>query len=184
MKKTLQFGFIFLLSLLFTESLHSQASACPAVTIAPVSPICPGNCTSLTATVQGSVATTSYSVSTIPYSPYSYTVGTPVLVNIDDVWTPIINLPFCFQFYGNTYNQMVIGSNGLISFNTAYANAYCQWPISAAIPSASDPINSIMAPWHDIDPSIGATSDIRYQVYGSAPCREFVISWYNIPMLD
>ncbi|HET6989800.1 MAG TPA: SprB repeat-containing protein, partial [Bacteroidia bacterium] len=184
MKHTLQIVRICCISLFILSSniLFGQASACPAVTIAPAGPICPGNCVNLTATVQGSVATTSYAVSTIPYSPYSYTVGTPVLVNIDDIWTPVISMPFCFQFFGTTYNQFVIGSNGLISFNLAYANAYCQWPIGAAIPSASDPINSIMCPWHDIDPSIGATSDIRYQVYGTAPCRELVISWYNIPM--
>jgi gliding motility-associated-like protein len=183
MKRTLRFSLSIFLFFLCAGNIFGQASACPQVTIAPVAPICPG-CTNLTATVQGSVATTSYSVSTIPYSPYSYTTGTPVLVNIDDVWTPVITMPFCFQFYGNTYTQLVIGSNGLISFNTAYANAYCQWPISAAIPSASNPINSIMAPYHDIDPSIGSSSDTRYQVYGSAPCREFVISWYNIPMFS
>lgn len=164
--------------------LSAQASACPSVNAGPDQTICPGQCVNLTATVQGTLQTNTYTVSTIPYSPYSYTTGTPVLVNIDDVWTPVINMPFCFQFFGSTYNQLVIGSNGLISFDLTYANAYCQWPIGAAIPSASDPLNSIMAPWHDIDPSIGTTSDTRYQVYGTAPCRQFVVSWYNIPMFS
>lgn len=168
----------------FHLELNAQASACPSVNAGPDQNICPGQCVNLTATVQGTLQTNTYAVSTIPYSPYSYTTGTPVLVNIDDVWTPVINMPFCFQFFGNTYTQLVIGSNGLISFNLTYANAYCQWPISAAIPSASNPLNSIMAPWHDIDPSIGSTSDTRYQVYGTAPCRQFVISWYNIPMFS
>lgn len=164
--------------------LSAQASACPTVNAGSDQTICPGQCVNLTATVQGTLQTNTYAVSTIPYSPYSYTTGTPVLVNIDDVWTPVINMPFCFQFFGNTYTQLVIGSNGLISFDLTYANAYCQWPIGAAIPSASDPLNSIMAPWHDIDPSIGTTSDTRYQVYGTAPCRQFVVSWYNIPMFS
>jgi hypothetical protein len=120
---------------LFSGDLFSQASACPTVNAGPDQTICPGQCVNLTATVQGTLQTSTYAISNIPYSPYSYTTGTPVLVNIDDVWTSVINMPFCFQFFGNSYTQLVIGSNGLISFNTAYANAYCQWPISAAIPS-------------------------------------------------
>lgn len=175
-----------LLSLIFfqTQQLSAQASACPAVNAGPDQSICPGQCVNLTATIQGPHATTSYTGSVVPYSPYSYTTGTPVLVNIDDVWTPVINIPFCFQFFGNTYNQMVIGSNGLISFNLAYASAFCQWSFVNPIPTATCPINSIMAPYHDIDPSIGATSDTRYATYGVAPCREFVVSWYNVPMFS
>lgn len=185
MKKRYFLSFIFLLLFFAIDvQLHAQASACPTVTTGTVAPICSGGCATLNATVQGTLQTNTYTVSSIPYSPYSYTTGTAVLVNIDDVWTPVINLPFCFQFFGNTYSQIVIGSNGLISFDVTLANAYCQWPIGAAIPSTSDPKNSIMAPWHDIDPSIGSTSDTRYATYGTAPCREFVVSWYHIPMFS
>jgi len=163
--------------------LSAQASACPSVNAGPDQNICPGQCVNLNATVQGTLQTNTYTGSVIPYSPYSYTTGTPVLVNIDDVWTNAINLPFCFQFFGNTYNQIVIGSNGLISFNVAaYAGGFCQWSFVNPIPTNTVPMNAIMAPYHDIDPSIGSTSDTRYQVYGTAPCRQFVISWYNIPM--
>ncbi len=183
MKRTL----LLLLLSVFVFSTHylsAQASACPQVNAGVDQTICPGQCVNLTATIQGPHATTSYIGNAIPYSPYSYTTGTPVLVNIDDVWTPVINMPFCFQFYGNTYNQLVIGSNGLISFNLAYAGAFCQWSFVNPIPTNTCPINSIMAPYHDIDPSIGATSDTRYATYGTAPCREFVVSWYNVPMFS
>ncbi len=163
---------------------NAQASACPSVNAGTDQTICQGACANLNATIQGTLATTSYAVSNIAYSPYSYVAGTTVLVAIDDIWTPVIPLPFCFEFFGTSYTSIVIGSNGLVSFNLAYANAFCPWSITAGIPSAANPINSIMAPFHDIDPSIGATSDVRYQTYGSYPCREFVISWSNTPMFS
>lgn len=180
---------IFPMLFFFTEKLSAQASACPTVNAGPDQTICPGQCVNLTATIQGTLQTNAYTVSNIPYSPYSYAAGTQVLINIDDTWTNAINLPFCFQFFGNTYNQFVIGSNGLISFNMAYAGGFCQWSFTAgnALPSTGVPINSIMCPYHDIDPSVtGANTacDVRYAVYGTAPCREMVVSWYEIPMFN
>lgn len=181
----------FLLPVLFFISGHlrGQASACPAVNAGPDQTVCPGQCTNLTAAIQGTLGTTSYAVQNIPYSPYSYGTGTQVLINIDDTWTSSINLPFCFEFFGTSYNQFVIGSNGLISFNTAYAGGFCQWSFSAAnaLPNSGVPINSIMCPYHDIDPSVTGSNtacDVRYAVYGTAPCREMVVSWYEIPMFS
>ncbi|MDQ3111890.1 MAG: PKD domain-containing protein [Bacteroidota bacterium] len=185
MKQTLHFFIAIFLFFYSTGSLYAQASACPAVTVAPAGPICSGNCVNLTATVQGSVATTAYNVSTIPYSPYAYPGGNPVLINIDDTWSGVITMPFCFQFYGVNYTQLLIGSNALVTFDIANANGYCQWPIGNAIPNAANPVNSIMAPWHDIDPSIGtptSATDINWKVFGTAPCREFVVSWYDVAM--
>src|SRR3990172_1427500 len=168
---------------LFSIFTCSAQSACPSVTTGPNVSICSG-CTTLTATIQGSVATTSYAVASTPYVPYSYTTGTNVLNNIDDKWIGVINLPFCFQFYGNTYSQCIIGSNAVISFNLGSAGGYNTWPISAAIPSATpaDLLNSIMGPWHDIDPAVAG--DIYYNTYGTAPCRAFVISWNQVPMFS
>ena len=165
---------------LLIENISFSQSACPDVNAGPNVSICSG-CTTLSATVQGSVATTSYSVSSIAYTPFSYSTGTPILVNIDDKWSPAVSLPFCFQFFGNTYNQVVIGANGLISFNTAYAGTFCQWILTSAgaIPTASVPINSIMGPYQDIDPTY--QGNIYWQVTGTAPCRTLVVSYYQIP---
>lgn len=187
MKLTLRFTTTIFLLLFFNGIIFGQASACPQVTVAPAGPICSGNCVNLTATVQGSVATTSYAVTTIPYSPYSYTTGTAVLINIDDTWSSAINMPFCFQFFGNTYNQIVIGSNSIITFDVTQAGGYCQWPINNAIPSNANPMNSIMAPWQDTDPSVGtptSATDINWKVVGSAPCREFIVSWNDVAMFS
>ena len=159
-------------------------SACPSVTVSPTNVSMCSGCTTLTATVQGSVATTSYAVAPTPYAPYSYNTGTNVLNNTDDWFTGVINLPFCFQFYGNTYTQCVIGSNAIISFDLIWANGPNTWPISAPIPDPTVPdlLNSIMGPWHDIDP--GVSGNIYYNTYGTAPCRAFVVSWDQIAMFS
>src|SRR5688572_4495969 len=111
--------YIPILVLSFTNG-RAQTPACPAVTTGANQTICSG-CTNITSTIQGTVATTSYSTSTIPYAPFSYAAGDPILIGIDDVWSGVINLPFCFEFYGNTYTQCLIGSNGVISFDLANA---------------------------------------------------------------
>jgi hypothetical protein len=169
---------IFFSILLFSQKVSAQGFACPQVTVSPNVSICNG-CTPLTATVQGTVATTSYTVASTAYNPFSYTTGTSVLLGIDDTWSSVISLPFCFQFYGTTYNQVVIGSNAILSFDVSNAGNYNTWPISSAMPNAgvSDMLNCIMAPWHDIDPSVNSNSTptIKWSIQGTAPCRAFVV---------
>jgi len=176
-----------LLLLLFSgQQLFSQASACPQVNAGPDQTIC-GGCTNLNATVQGTAGTSTYTVSSIPYNPYPFTGGNPVLVNIDDTWSSTINMPFCFDFFGNTYNQLVIGSNALVTFDLTVVNGYCDWVIGNAIPTPALQTNSIMAPYHDIDPSVGTPTsgtDVNWAVYGTAPCRQFVINWYDVALFS
>jgi len=124
-------------------------------------------------------ATTSYDVCAIDYNPpYSFNAGIGFSIGVDDVWTNLIPLPFNFCFFGNVYNQVVVGSNGLISFNPGYAAGFCPWAFAATCPSAALPINSIFGIYHDIDPSI--CGDARYAILGSYPCRAFVVNYDNI----
>src|SRR5574337_523018 len=111
MRKALPAFLFLLLQLIFVRTIYGQASACPAVNAGPDQTVCPVQCTNLTATVEGSVGTSTYAVQSIPYNPYPYTGGNSVLINIDDTWSSTISMPFCFEFFGNTYNQLVIGSN-------------------------------------------------------------------------
>lgn len=70
-------------------------------------------CVNLEATYLDLGETTDYIVEAIAYNPPRSFSGlaNPISVNTDDVYSPIVNLPFDFCFYGNKYTQCVIGSN-------------------------------------------------------------------------
>jgi gliding motility-associated-like protein len=176
--------FLLVFSSAFNAALNAQGS-CITADAGADQQICLGDCGVLFANVTGTRQTNIYSTIPVPYAPYSFTGGNPVLVNLDDLWSPLITIPFCFDFYGNTYTQLVIGTNGIVTFDASQANGTCPWTINAAIPNPGLPLNSIMAPFHDIDPTIvtanGATS-INWNVYGTAPCRSFVINWNDVGM--
>lgn len=169
-----------------TENLFSQ---CLTVNAGSDQSMCSGPA-NLSMTYTPVYATTSYTVAPIAYASASYTGGSLALAtNVDDIYSGVINIGFCFQFYGNTYTQCIVGSNGLISFDLTEASAYCNWSISSTnqLPNTSVPMNSIMGPYHDIDPSVNpssGTSEVKYATYGSAPCRTFVVSWSNTPMFS
>lgn len=127
-----------------------------------------------------------YTVLPIPYNPYPYDTGTNVLVNTDDIWSSVINLPFNFFFYGNNYNQIVIGGNGCVSFSTLNADAFCAWSYTTSCPDPNIISGStgpyILGPYHDMDPGVGG--NVYIQTYDTAPNRKFVINWYNVPMFS
>ncbi len=134
-------------------------------------------------------STTSYTVEAIDFCPpYPFTVGTPIFVGFDDIFSDVIQLPFDFCFYGNVFNQAVIGANGLITFDITQANQTCAYAFSANVPTPSAPAgltqggiynNSINGVYHDIDPGQGGL--ISYAVLGSAPCRTLVVNFYDVP---
>lgn len=86
--------------------------------------ICQGNCVVLNGNYIAGGGGATYNVAQIPYNPPQLCGGAPIPVNVDDIWSNVINLPFPFTFYGITYNQCVISSNGLVSFDIANANGF------------------------------------------------------------
>lgn len=171
------------------------------------------SCVDLTVTyTSAGESTSSYDVSTLdPVSPFPYTgLANPISVGTDDVWSdPAIAIPFDFSFFENSYNEMIVGSNGVISFDTAAGthingdgvsdfNDNCEWNIDpvALLPSATFPydpatfdasfqtpiLNAIFAAYHDIDPSVGG--EIGWELIGNAPCRTMVISFNDVPQFS
>jgi gliding motility-associated-like protein len=103
----------------------------------------------------------------------------------DDSYSPAVNIGFPFSFYGTNYNQCVIGSNGVVSFDLTNANGYCAWALNGTpLPSATvnEANNAIMPAYHDINPSAFASpnGEIMYQTFGTAPNRQFVILYKDI----
>ncbi|HLP21955.1 MAG TPA: gliding motility-associated C-terminal domain-containing protein [Chitinophagales bacterium] len=172
---------------------------CPDVNAgSDVSLPCGTNCANLTATAFQTGATTDYTASSIPYAPpFPFTGGTQIIIQTDDIFSDVITLPFTFCFYGNSYTQAVIGANGLISFDLAEANQWCEYTFSASIPTPGPPSggiynNSINGAYHDMDPSVSTLvtlfpptfnypANINYAVLGTAPCRTFVVNFSTVP---
>ncbi len=179
------------------NGIGTTTLGCPSVTAgglglngAPPPPItgCSGSgCASLEATYLAMGQTTSYTVQSIPYAPpYQFTcLQNPVSANVDDVWSPMINLPFNFCFYGNNYNKCLISSNGVITFDTVNNSpgGYSEWSYNSNLPSTSLFLSSIFGVYHDIDPSKGG--QIGWELITlNTGCRALVASWSDVPMFS
>ena len=92
----------------------------------------------------------------------------------DDAFSNVINIGFGFTFYNATYTQLIIGTNGVISFNTANAGGYCSWSASGmSFPNPSFHHNCITPAFLDM----AASTKIRYELIGTAPNRKFVVQF-------
>jgi hypothetical protein len=76
---------------------------------------------------------------------------------------------FNFNFFGTTYNQLRIGSNGLIGLGTGAVTASA----NQTLPDGTAPDNLIAAIWDDMT----GTGTIKYWTVGSAPSRTFIIDF-------
>ena len=120
--------------------------------------------------------TTNYGVSNIPYVAQTNT-GTSLFMTDDSQQGPF-NIGFNFCFFGTTYTQFYVGSNGWVSFSPGQPTTFTTQTIPTG--NVLVPRNCIMGPWQDWHPGLGG--QIKYQVQGVAPCRKLVVSWTNIPM--
>ena len=106
-------------------------------------------------------------------------------IYVDDTYGGVIDMGFDFEFYGNTYNQVILSSNNYLSFNVANAGAYSNWAINQPVPNNLDaPLNSILCPWQDIYPGVNGNGTIQYATIGQAPNRVFIASFCGIPMFS
>lgn len=154
---------------------------------APINDCSASTCTNLEVSYLPLGQTTNYTVQTIPFiPPYQFDcLQNSVSINVDDVWSPIINIPFNFCFYGNTYNRCLIGSNGVLTFDLTNNSpgGYNAWAFSNNLPSTSLTLNTIFGVYHDIDPSKGG--EVGWElVTMPTGCRALVASWSNIPMFS
>ena len=109
--------------------------------------------------------------------------GTPTSIETDDVWSEAIELGFEFCFFGDTYSQILIGSNGVLSFELENADSYNGYNINSGdtLPNASNTTLSeanIFGVAQDIDPSV--CGEINYMVLGSSPSRQFVVNFSEV----
>ena len=108
----------------------------------------------------------------VPSVQYNWTdistTGTNTGIHCDDCTTGAVPIGFNFSFYGNTYSNLYITSNGILSFSggtTVWANY--------EIASGSTPSNSIYVLWDDLYST--SPGNIYYRTIGEAPNRIFIV---------
>jgi len=127
----------FLSLLFFVNIIFSQNNLTVSID-SPTSLCNVGACANLNANYTDVKSTNDYQVLSIPYSPFFInTGGTYLNASNDDLWSSLFTLPFNFCFYGVSYNQILVGSNGVIHFpnGTQTQGGLCQWSFSSTIPS-------------------------------------------------
>ena len=132
--------------------------------------------------------TSAYEITSVNNCEFpSFLGGTPTSVETDDEWSDVIDIGFDFCFFGGTYNQLLIGSNGVVSFDLSNANGYNGWSYDPGdtLPNSSNSSLSdanIFGVAHDIDPSVGG--EINFMILGSAPQRQFVVNYTAVPLFS
>ncbi len=168
---------------------------------------CGTNCGNIQVQVPDLRSTSDYTVNSIPYTPLSYITATPPLsvtcLSQDDKFFDTTFLPFSFCFYDSIYSALVVGTNGVVSFDVGNALLGNNWDLdppllipnsgggsagtgNCATPSGTlYPRASIMAPYTDIYPlSSDPVYKIEARVEGTAPCRRFVICYYKVRLFS
>lgn len=83
-----------------------------------------------------------------------------------------VNLPFPFKFYGETYTQASISSNGFIAFGSTTDSEWRNW----RLPGAGGPNPMIAVFWDDLQLNTGSYVYTHY----NASQHYYVVEWYNV----
>ncbi|HEV7782634.1 MAG TPA: gliding motility-associated C-terminal domain-containing protein [Chitinophagaceae bacterium] len=117
--------------------------------------------------------------------------GAPTTLNLDDRYSPVFPIGFPFVFFGTAYTDLVVSSNGFLSFDAALTGLFSHWNIINGgtpqdLPSTFYDRALIMGPYHDIDVAITTSPNrlISYQTNGLAPYRTWTITYYKIPLFS
>lgn len=136
-----------------------------------------------------------YLVESIPYNPPDPTfhAGSHLNISTDDAWeNSAISFPFTFMFFGKPYNQAVVGSNGIVTFNLSQVGTYCAYMYNSPIPlplgqfvgSTYNSHNAIYGVYEDIHPtnSLSSTQGMFRSIGGTYPCRYLCASVNEVPL--
>ncbi|MFH2055406.1 MAG: T9SS type A sorting domain-containing protein [bacterium] len=114
---------------------------------------------------------------TLPPEVY-YAANVAHAGEVDDAAYGPFDIGFSFDYFGTTYTQFYVTSNGWIGFNAPSSPGWSEFS-NVAIPDVADPNNYIAAFWDDI--IIHASGGVEYyQTIGNAPNRKCVVQMTNM----
>jgi uncharacterized repeat protein (TIGR01451 family) len=118
-----------------------------------------------------------YADSTEPGGPaYGFdNLTSPISLTLaDEEMSGAIPIGFDFSYYGSTYSNLYVSSNGFLTVLPGQSAAFTP----QQLPDSATPNGVIAGWWVDLDPSKGGT--IQYQTLGTAPNRRFIVQFSNI----
>ncbi len=93
----------------------------------------------------------------------------------DDALTGSLALGFPFTFYGNSFTDVRVCSNGFLTFTS---NVFP--PTNLSIPNAANPNNVVAVFWDDLNPYLGG----NIYTYADAANSRFIVQWDAVPLLS
>ena len=108
---------------------------------------------------------------------YNPVTGSGTSLNLfDDQEFGPISLGFSFDFFGVSYTDVYVSSNGWLSFQQNFTSGCCSGQF---LPDNFTPNNLIAFAWDDLYPPGNGT--VEYFTTGTAPNRKFVLEFDSIP---
>jgi hypothetical protein len=163
----------------------ASAAGCTGTANYALTVISPPNITSVTADPTAICAGTGtsqlnvtapasgYSVAAIPFAPVSGSGTSPIAG--DDAVSAAVPIGFSFPFYGNTYTNVFVGTNGFITFDNSGQSGCCSGDLMPAN-TGFTPNNVIALAWEDLNAGAGQITTFNL----SSPSR-FVVQFNGVP---
>lgn len=128
-----------------------------------------------------------YEVDSIGYQPEPYSGNVVISSQLSfpefNKYSNVVDIGFSFCFFGDTVTQLIVGENGIVSFDLDSAGDSCPDSIFAALPDPSIPTFSILFPYQDVQVPWNLFSvdwAARTNLLGTAPYRRFIVSFDNV----
>lgn len=105
--------------------------------------------------------------------------GGALTLSVGDDQVQSVPIGFPFSFYGTSYNDTYVSSNGFLSFDPGVSQGCCS---GNTLPQPDAVNNAISAFWTDVCPGTGYSTSycygtIRTETIGTTPNREFVADY-------
>ena len=113
-----------------------------------------------------------YTVEPIAFAPVTGAGTSPI--SGDDAVSVAVPIGFSFDFFGNTYTELRVSTNGFISFDAAPGSGCCS---GQALPTAGAPNNLVALAWEDLNAGAG-----QITTFSLAAPNRFVVDFSGVPM--
>jgi hypothetical protein len=107
--------------------------------------------------------------------------ATRVLGNHDDAYTSAISLGFNFTLFNQTYSQVFITSNGLLTFGSSTTNNVNN---SLGQAQSFSTMPFVAVAWDDWTTTPSGTDGVYYKTSGVAGSQTFAVEWRNTKHYD